>query len=129
LSDVASGGEMARVMLALKSLIASGSHQPTLIFDEVDTGVSGVLAERMGRLMQKMGGENRQVLSITHLPQVAALGAHHYKVYKEETDKGTVTEIVKLEQEERVREIAQMMSGENLTAAAMDNASLLLSQS
>lgn len=129
LSDVASGGEMARVMLALKSLIASGANQPTLIFDEVDTGVSGVLAERMGRLMQQMGGNDRQVLSITHLPQVAALGAHHYKVYKEETAKGTVTEIIKLGQQERIKEIAQMMSGELLTDAAMENAALLLSQS
>ena len=129
LSDVASGGEMARVMLALKSLVAFEVNQPTLIFDEVDTGVSGILAERMGRLMAKMGGDKRQVLSITHLPQVAALGKQHYKVYKEETEKGTVTNMVKLEQQERVREIAQMMSGEVLTAAAMDNAALLLSQS
>mgnify|MGYP003301613090 CR=1 FL=1 len=129
LSDVASGGEMSRVMLALKSLIASETNQPTLIFDEVDTGVSGVIAERMGRLMQQMGSANRQVLSITHLPQVAALGANHYKVYKEETEKGTVTNMIKLEQQERVREIAQMMSGEMLTDAALENASLLLSQS
>lgn len=129
LSDVASGGEMARVMLALKSLVASGNNRPTLIFDEVDTGVSGVLAERMGRLMRQMGHAGTQVLSITHLPQVAALGENHYKVYKEETDKGTKTDIIKLEQQERVREIAQMMSGESLTAAAMENATLLLSQS
>ena len=129
LSDVASGGEMSRVMLALKSLIASETNQPTLIFDEVDTGVSGAIAERMGRLMQQMGSANRQVLSITHLPQVAALGANHYKVYKEETEKGTVTNMIKLEQQERVREIAQMMSGEMLTDAALENASLLLSQS
>lgn len=129
LSDVASGGEMSRVMLALKSLIASETNQPTLIFDEVDTGVSGVVAERMGRLMQQMGGTNRQVLSITHLPQVAALGASHYKVYKEETEKGTVTNIIKLGQQERVREIAQMMSGEMLTDAALENAATLLSQS
>ncbi len=129
LSDVASGGEMARVMLALKSLVVSGKKQPTLVFDEVDTGVSGVLAERMGRLMQQMGGNGCQVLSITHLPQVAALGAQHYKVYKEETVKGTVTDIIKLGQEERVHEIAQMMSGEVLTDAALDNAALLLSKS
>ena len=129
LSDVASGGEMSRVMLALKSLIASETNQPTLIFDEVDTGVSGVVAERMGRLMQQMGSANRQVLSITHLPQVAALGASHYKVYKEETSKGTVTNMVKLVQQERVREIAQMMSGEMLTDAAIENATTLLSQS
>lgn len=129
LSDVASGGEMARVMLALKSLITSGENQPMLIFDEVDTGVSGILAERMGRLMQQMGRDNRQVLSITHLPQVAALGTSHYKVYKEERACGTVTEIIKLGQEERVREIAQMMSGEVLNDAAIANATQLLSQS
>ena len=128
LADVASGGEMARVMLALKSLIAAGLHQPTLIFDEIDTGISGAIAERMGRLMQQMGGTECQVLSITHLPQVAALGKEHYKVYKEETEKGTITRIVKLEQSERVREIAQMVSGEVLTDAALDNAALLLSQ-
>lgn len=128
LSDVASGGEMSRVMLALKSLVASGANRPTLIFDEVDTGVSGIIAERMGRLMQQMGGADHQVLSITHLPQVAALGANHYKVYKEETEKGTVTNMIKLGQQERIREIAQMMSGEMLTDAALENASLLLSQ-
>ena len=128
LSDVASGGEMARVMLALKSLVSSGANQPALIFDEVDTGVSGVLAERMGLMMRQMGSAQRQVLSITHLPQVAALGQHHYKVYKEETTKGTVTEIIKLEQQDRVREIAQMMSGEHLTDAAIDAATQLLSQ-
>lgn len=128
LSDVASGGEMARVMLALKSLIASSTKQPTLIFDEVDTGVSGILAERMGRIMQQMACGFCQVLSITHLPQVAALGSNHYKVYKEETAKGTVTNIIRLEQEDRVREIAQMMSGEVLSEAALDNARGLLSK-
>lgn len=128
LSDVASGGEMARVMLALKSLIASSTKQPTLIFDEVDTGVSGILAERMGRIMQQMACGLCQVLSITHLPQIAALGSNHYKVYKEETAKGTVTNIIRLEQEDRVREIAQMMSGEVLSEAALDNARGLLSK-
>lgn len=128
LCDVASGGEMARVMLALKSLVASSTKQPTLIFDEVDTGVSGILAERMGRTMQQMAGDFCQVLSITHLPQVAALGRNHYKVYKEETDEGTVTNIVELGQQERVHEIAQMMSGEVLTEAALDNARQLLSK-
>ena len=128
LCDVASGGEMARLMLALKSLVASSTKQPTLIFDEVDTGVSGILAERMGRTMQQMAGDFCQVLSITHLPQVAALGRNHYKVYKEETDKGTVTNIVELGQQERVHEIAQMMSGEVLTEAALDNARQLLSK-
>lgn len=128
LADVASGGEMARVMLALKSLIAGRTQQPTLIFDEIDTGISGVIAERMGRLMKRMSGCNRQVISITHLPQVAALGTSHYKVYKEETAVGTRTNIVKLGSEERVLEIARMVSGETLTEAAIDNARLLLSE-
>lgn len=128
LADVASGGEMSRVMLALKSLIADNKQQPTLIFDEIDTGISGVLAERMGRLMQQMGTALRQVISITHLPQVAALGTLHYKVYKEEGDKGTRTNIIELKGEERIREIAQMMSGEVLTDAAIDNARTLLAQ-
>lgn len=126
LSDVASGGEMSRVMLALKSLIAGNTKQPTLIFDEIDTGISGILAERMGLLMKKMGESDRQVLSITHLPQVAALGSTHYKVYKEETPAGTRTNIIRIDGDERVREIAQMSSGEQLTDAAIANARLLL---
>lgn len=126
LADVASGGEMARVMLALKSIIAGYKDMPTLIFDEIDTGISGALAERMGRLMQQMGSMERQVISITHLPQVAALGAKHYKVYKEEGDAGTRTNIVQLTIEERVREIAQMMSGEQLNDSALDAARKLL---
>ena len=126
LADVASGGEMARVMLALKSIIAEYIAMPTLIFDEIDTGVSGVLAERMGKLMQQMGGLNRQVISITHLPQVAALGGAHYKVYKEEGEGGTRTKIVSLSTEERVKEIAQMMSGEQMTESALDAARNLI---
>ena len=128
LADVASGGEMARVMLALKSIIAGFTDMPTLIFDEIDTGISGVLAERMGRLMQQMGRFERQVISITHLPQVAALGNRHYKVYKEEGATGTRTDILQLDAEERIREIAQMMSGEQLTDAALDTARNLISQ-
>ncbi len=128
LADVASGGEMARVMLALKSLVAGHTNQPTLIFDEIDTGISGILAERMGRIMRGMGSSDRQVISITHLPQVAALGVSHYKVYKEELATGTKTNIIKLDGEERVREIAQMMSGETLTDAAIDNARLLIAK-
>lgn len=127
LADVASGGEMARVMLALKSIIAEYTAMPTLIFDEIDTGISGILAERMGRLMQQMGSMERQVISITHLPQVAALGSRHYKVCKEEGDGGTRTYIRPLDTEERVREIAQMMSGEQLTEAAIDTARNLIS--
>lgn len=127
LADVVSGGEMARVMLALKSIIAEYTAMPTLIFDEIDTGISGILAERMGRLMQQMGSMERQVISITHLPQVAALGSRHYKVCKEEGEGGTRTYIRQLDTEERVREIAQMMSGEQLTEAAIDTARNLIS--
>ena len=127
LAEVASGGEMARVMLALKSIIAEFTAMPTLIFDEIDTGISGILAERMGRLMQQMGSMERQVISITHLPQVAALGSRHYKVCKEEGDGGTRTYIRPLDTEERIREIAQMMSGEQLTEAAIDTARNLIS--
>ena len=101
---------------------------PTLIFDEIDTGVSGVLAERMGKLMQQMGGLNRQVISITHLPQVAALGSEHYKVYKEEGEGGTRTKITRLATEERVKEIAQMISGEQMTDSAMEAARNLIMQ-
>lgn len=128
LADVASGGEMARVMLALKFIIAEFVEMPTLIFDEIDTGVSGALAERMGRLMQQMGRMNRQVISITHLPQVAALGNEHYKVYKEEGESGTRTKITRLATEERVKEIAQMMSGEQLTDSAIEAARNLIMQ-
>ncbi|MBR2606684.1 MAG: DNA repair protein RecN [Bacteroidaceae bacterium] len=128
LADVASGGEMARVMLALKSIIAEFIEMPTLIFDEIDTGVSGALAERMGRLMQQIGGMNRQVISITHLPQVAALGSEHYKVYKEEGEGGTRTKITRLATQERVKEIAQMMSGEQMTDSAMETARNLIMQ-
>ena len=126
LADVASGGEMARVMLALKSIIAGFTDMPTLIFDEIDTGISGVIAERMGKLMQQMGEMNRQVISITHLPQVAALGSKHYKVYKEESNSGTHTNIIELSTEERVKEIAQMISGELLTESAIDTARNLI---
>lgn len=126
IAEVASGGEMARVMLALKSIIAAYTDMPTLIFDEIDTGISGVLAERMGRLMQQMGSMERQVVSITHLPQVAALGAKHYKVYKEEGDGGTRSSIVQLSDDERIREIAQMMSGEQLSDSAIEAARNLL---
>ena len=128
LADVASGGEMARVMLALKSIIAEFTDMPTLIFDEIDTGISGVLAERMGKMMQQMGSMDRQVISITHLPQVAALGANHYKVCKSEGEGGTRTGIVQLSEEERTREIAQMMSGEELTGSALDAARTLLAK-
>ena len=127
-SQIASGGEIARVMLSLKALIAGAVKLPTIIFDEIDTGVSGSIAEKMARIMKEMGDRERQVISITHLPQIAALGSHHYKVYKEDTDNATLTRIVSLTKEERVEEIAHMLSGEKLTQAARDNAQSLLAQ-
>lgn len=127
-SQIASGGEIARVMLSLKALIAGAVKLPTIIFDEIDTGVSGSIAEKMARIMKDMGDNERQVISITHLPQIAALGSHHYKVYKEDTDDATLSHIIPLDQEQRIEEIANMLSGENLTQAALDNARSLLTQ-
>lgn len=125
-SQIASGGEIARVMLSLKALIAGAVKLPTIIFDEIDTGVSGSIAEKMAKIMQEMGDQHRQVISITHLPQIAALGSHHYKVYKEDNADSTVSHIIELSQDERVTELAHMLSGENLTQAALDNARELL---
>ncbi len=125
-SQVASGGEIARVMLALKAMIAGAVQLPTIIFDEIDTGVSGSIAEKMARIMHEMGGQDRQVISITHLPQIAALGSTHYKVYKQDNEESTVSNIVQLTTHERIEEIAHMLSGENLTKAALDNAKSLL---
>ena len=128
LSQVASGGEIARVMLSLKALIAKEVKLPTIIFDEIDTGVSGSIAEKMAIIMQQMGQSNRQVISITHLPQIAALGTEHYRVYKEDSDDDTTSHIVHLSNEERVKEIAHMLSGETITDAAIENARVLLKE-
>lgn len=125
-AQVASGGEIARVMLSLKALISGAVKLPTIIFDEIDTGVSGCIAEKMAHIMQEMGANNRQVISITHLPQIAALGTTHYKVYKEDDDQGTTSHIVRLSPKERVKEIAHMLSGTTLTDAAINNAKELL---
>lgn len=125
-SQVASGGEIARVMLSLKAMISGAVKLPTIIFDEIDTGVSGKIAEKMALIMQQMGRNDRQVISITHLPQIAALGQTHYKVYKEETDCGTISRMVLLDGNDRVREIAQMLSGSDVTEAAINNAKELL---
>ena len=127
-SQVASGGEIARVMLSLKAMISGAVKLPTIIFDEIDTGVSGKMAECMALIMQEMGGHGRQVLSITHLPQIAARGAHHYKVYKEETAQGTVSHMQELTDDERIGEIAQMLSGSDISEAAIQNAKELLKQ-
>ena len=126
ISNVASGGETARVMLSLKAMIAGAVKLPTIIFDEIDTGVSGEIADRMADIMQEMGHNERQVISITHLPQIAARGNVHYKVYKEDSDTETNSHIRCLTAEERVEEIAHMLSGATLTEAALANARALL---
>ena len=125
-AQVASGGEIARVMLSLKAMISGAVKLPTIIFDEIDTGVSGKIAEKMAEIMQEMGEGGRQVISITHLPQIAALGSHHYRVSKEETPQGTTSCMQELTQEERINEIAQMLSGSNISEAAIQNAKQLL---
>jgi len=126
LSQIASGGEIARVMLSLKALIANAVKLPTIIFDEIDTGVSGKIAEQMALMMQEMGEQGCQVVSITHLPQIAAKGQYHYKVYKEEGADATLTHITELTEAQRIEEIAHMLSGATLTEAALNNAKELL---
>ena len=125
-AQVASGGEIARLMLSLKAMISGAVKLPTIIFDEIDTGVSGKIAERMAEIMCEMGNNERQVISITHLPQIAAMGATHYKVFKEDKDDVTVSTMTMLSAEDRVREIAQMLSGSDISAAAINNAKALL---
>ena len=125
-ASIASGGEIARVMLSLKAMIAGAVKLPTIIFDEIDTGVSGSIAEKMALIMHEMGQADRQVISITHLPQIAARGSVHYKVYKEETETGTNSYILQLNQNERINEIANMLSGATLTESALNNAKALL---
>ena len=125
-AQVASGGEIARLMLSLKAMISGAVKLPTIIFDEIDTGVSGKIAERMAEIMCEMGNNERQVISITHLPQIAAMGATHYKVFKEDKDDVTVSTMAMLSAEDRVREIAQMLSGSDISEAAINNAKALL---
>lgn len=125
--EVASGGEMSRLMLCIKALIASTNGLPTIIFDEIDTGVSGEIAARMGEIMQQMA-HSRQIIAITHLPQIAAMGEAQYKVYKQDTDRRTETSIRLLSQDERIEEIASMLSGSTPTPAARDNALQLLNR-
>ena len=125
-AQVASGGEIARLMLSLKAMISGAVKLPTIIFDEIDTGVSGKIAERMAEIMCEMGNNERQVISITHLPQIAAMGATHYKVFKEDKDDVTVSTMTMLSAEDRVREIAQMLSGSDISEAAINNAKALL---
>lgn len=125
-AQVASGGEIARVMLSLKAMISGAVKLPTIIFDEIDTGVSGRVAEMMAQIMKELGDSNRQVISITHLPQIAALGSNHYKVEKTDTADGTTSTMRQLTPEERITELAQMLSGSNITDAAIQNARSLL---
>jgi len=125
IEKVASGGEIARVMISIKSLVSSNMALPTIIFDEIDTGVSGDIADKMGNIMKKMS-VNMQVLSITHLPQIAAKGTKHYLVYKHDTEDTTISNIRELSEKERVTEIAKMLSGKRLTDAAIENARALL---
>ena len=126
ISQVASGGEIARVMLSVKAMIAGVVKLPTIVFDEIDTGVSGEIADRMADIMQEMGDNDRQVISITHLPQIAAHGQAHYKVYKEDNEVETNSHIRLLTDDERVEELAHMLSGATLTEAALNNARALL---
>ena len=126
IAQVASGGEIARVMLSLKAMISAAVKLPTIIFDEIDTGVSGKIAEKMAEIMREMGQRERQVISITHLPQIAALGTTHYKVEKEDDTQNTTSRMKELTTEERIREIAQMLSGTDITDAAIQNAKQLL---
>jgi DNA repair protein RecN (Recombination protein N) len=122
---VASGGEISRVMLCVKSLLSSAKGLPTIIFDEIDSGVSGEIADRMGRIMQEMG-RNIQVIGITHLPQIAGKGNYHFKVFKTETDHQTISSVKLLSKDERLAEIAGMLSGASVTDAALENARALL---
>ncbi|MBO7317437.1 MAG: DNA repair protein RecN, partial [Bacteroidales bacterium] len=124
-ADVASGGEISRLMLCIKSLVADAMSLPTIIFDEIDTGVSGDIAARMGSIMHRMA-QYMQVVAITHLPQVAAIGNHQYRVYKDNSGDSTHTHLIQLSNEQRVEEIARMLSGTTLTEAALNNARVLL---
>ncbi|MDR0186504.1 MULTISPECIES: DNA repair protein RecN [Prevotella] len=128
-AHVASGGEIARVMLSMKAMITGALQLPTIIFDEIDTGVSGKIAQQMALTMQEMGKHDRQVISITHLPQIAAMGTSHYKVEKKDTEMGTTSHLRELTQEERITEIAQMLSGSDISEAALRNAKELLEYS
>lgn len=127
LSKVASGGELSRLMLAIKSILARKEKMPTIIFDEIDTGVSGEIADKVGEILKSMSQE-LQIISITHLPQMAAKGVSHLKVYKEDVNGETHSYIKVLNQEERIEELAKMLSGSKTTSAAIDNAKALLNE-
>ncbi|MDD2799276.1 MAG: DNA repair protein RecN [Bacteroidales bacterium] len=126
-SEIASGGEISRLMLCIKAMIAGASALPTIIFDEIDTGVSGEIADKMGAIMWEMA-QNMQVVSITHLPQIASKGNHHYRVYKEDNEVATATRLTPIKEQDRTVEIARMLSGAELTQAALNNAQELINQ-
>ena len=128
LKKVASGGELSRIMLAIKAILATYEKLPTLIFDEIDTGVSGEISNKMGGIMKEMG-KNMQLFSITHLPQVASKGTHQYKVYKEENMNNTSTKMKRLTKEDRVKELAEMLGGKTFSDSAVSHAKQLLMQS
>ena len=123
--NIASGGEISRLMLCIKSMIAGATDLPSIIFDEIDTGVSGEIADKMGQIMIEFG-KKMQVIAISHLPQIAAKGKTHYKVYKLDNEYSTITNLQKLSEDERLEEIARMLSGSTITEAAMKNAREML---
>jgi DNA repair protein RecN (Recombination protein N) len=125
LAKIASGGELSRVMLSLKSLLTKNNNLPTIIFDEIDSGVSGEVADKVGQILSAMG-KYMQVINITHLPQVASRGTRHYHVYKDDTDNSTFTRVKLLSPEERILEVARLLSGSEVTETAMKNARELL---
>ena len=126
-SEIASGGEISRLMLCIKSLIAKATTLPSIIFDEIDTGTSGEIADKMGRVMREMS-QKMQVIAITHLPQIASKGVAHYNVYKQDSEHATHTNIKKLSEDEQIRELARMLSGEEISAQAIENARVMLSE-
>ena len=125
LKKIASGGELSRIMFSVKFILSEYLNLPTIVFDEIDTGISGEIAQKMARLMQKMG-ENMQVITITHLPQIASVGETHYKVFKQDVDNDIVTQLKKLSEDERVIEIAEMLGGKKVTSTAIEHAKQLL---
>jgi DNA repair protein RecN (Recombination protein N) len=125
MSKIASGGELSRLMLSIKSLIAQNTALPTIIFDEIDTGVSGEVANKVGQIMERLA-DNLQVITITHLPQIASKGGSHYFVYKDEEKDTTYTRIKQLDKQDRVLEIAKMLSGDKPGESALQNARELL---
>jgi len=125
LKKIASGGELSRIMLSVKSILSDYLKLPTIIFDEIDTGVSGDVSQKMAEIMQQMS-TNMQVITITHIPQIAAKGKHHYKVYKQDVANNVATKLTELTDNERVMEIAEMLGGKNITTTAIEHAKQLL---